>query len=65
MEDYSLQHKKAWEFDAFAGVRVANICGSCGKKAISLALLGADAAGVSTMRRFVSRYQSANTESTR
>ena len=84
MEDYSLQHKKAWEFDAFAGVRVANICGSCGKKAIPLALLGADvtvfdisednkryametadAAGVSTMRRFVSRYQSANTESTR
>ena len=77
MEDYSLQHKKAWEFDvynfwvktsgtpkeraekakenpekmlkqhakyfdAFAGIRVANICGSCGKKAIPLALLGAD-----------------------
>lgn len=77
MEDYSLQHKKAWEFDAynfwvrtlgnpvqraeqdkadprrmlkqyaayfdsFAGVKVANICGSCGKKAIPLALLGAD-----------------------
>ncbi len=69
MEDYSKQHKKAWEFDAydfwvrtagtpeeralkdkenpkkmlkqyanyfdfFAGVKVANICGSCGKKAI-------------------------------
>ncbi|SFC08479.1 hypothetical protein [Butyrivibrio sp. YAB3001] len=70
MEDYSKQHKKAWEFDAydfwvrtagtpeeraskdkenprkmlkqyanyfesFEGVKVANICGSCGKKAIS------------------------------
>ena len=77
MEDYSKQHKKAWEFDAydfwvrtagtpeeraskdrentkkmlkqyanyfdsFEGVKVANICGSCGKKAIPLALLGAD-----------------------
>ncbi len=77
MEDYSLQHKKAWEFDAynfwvktsgtpeeraakdkadpmkmlkyhagyfdtFEGIRVANICGSCGKKAVPLALLGAD-----------------------
>ena len=75
MEEYSLQHKKAWEynayefwvmqagtpeerarkdmenpvrmlkqyadyFDRFEGVRVANICGSCGKKAIPLALLG-------------------------
>lgn len=29
-------------FDAFEGVRVANICGSCGKKAVPLALLGAD-----------------------
>ena len=77
MRDYSAQHKKAWEFDAydfwvrqagrpeerakkdkenpramlkryadyfdcFEGVKVANICGSCGKKAIPLALLGAD-----------------------
>ena len=77
MEDYTKQHKKAWEFDAynfwvehagkpeerakedranpramlrryadyfdrFEGVKVANICGSCGKKAIPLALLGAD-----------------------
>ena len=77
MEDYSLQHKKAWEFDAynfwvrtsgtpkeralkdkenprkmlkqhadyfdcFEGIKVANICGSYGKKAIPLALLGAD-----------------------
>ena len=77
MIDYSQQHKKAWEYDAysfwvahagapeerakedmadprrmlrryadyfdrFEGVRVANICGSCGKKAIPLALLGAD-----------------------
>ncbi len=29
-------------FDRFQGVRVANICGSCGKKAIPLALLGAE-----------------------
>ncbi|MDY4140637.1 MAG: class I SAM-dependent methyltransferase [Eubacteriales bacterium] len=29
-------------FDAFEGVRVANICGSCGKKALPLALLGAE-----------------------
>ena len=77
MSDYILQHKKAWEFDAynfwvrtsgtpeeraakdkedpigmlkqyaeyfdsFRGIRVANICGSCGKKAIPLALLGAE-----------------------
>ena len=77
MEEYSKQHKKAWEFDAynfwvrtsgtpeeraaedkadpkkmlkqyayyfdsFKGVKIANICGSCGKKAIPLALLGAD-----------------------
>ena len=77
MRDYSKQHKKAWEFDAYAfwvkhagtpeeraaedvanprkmlrryadyfdrfeGVKVANICGSCGKKAIPLALLGAE-----------------------
>ncbi len=75
MNDYSKQHKKAWEFDAynfwvthagtpeerakqdvenpramlrryadyfdrFEGIRIANICGSCGKKAIPLALLG-------------------------
>ena len=77
MKEYSKQHKKAWEFDAYAfwvrqagkpeerarkdaenpramlkqfadyfdgfeGVKVANICGSCGKKAIPLALLGAE-----------------------
>ena len=29
-------------FDAFEGVRIANICGSCGKKAVPLALLGAN-----------------------
>lgn len=29
-------------FDSFQGVKVANICGSCGKKAVALALLGAD-----------------------
>ena len=29
-------------FDSFQGIKVANICGSCGKKAVSLALLGAD-----------------------
>ncbi len=77
MVDYSVQNKKAWEynaydfwvrqsgspserakkdrenpkrmlkqyagyFDAFDKIRVANICGSCGKKAIPLAILGAD-----------------------
>lgn len=77
MDEYSLQHKKAWEYDAYAfwvrtngtpeerarkdvenpmgmlrryagyfdsfrGSKVANICGSCGKKAIPLALPGAD-----------------------
>ncbi|MGN1020181.1 MAG: class I SAM-dependent methyltransferase [Aristaeellaceae bacterium] len=29
-------------FDAFEGVRVANVCGSCGKKALPLAMLGAE-----------------------
>ena len=29
-------------FDSYRGVRIANICGSCGKKAIPLALLGAE-----------------------
>ena len=77
MNDYTKQHKKAWEYDAYAfwvktsgppeerakkdaadpkgmlrkyadyfdrfeGVKVANICGSCGKKAVPLALLGAE-----------------------
>jgi len=76
MTEYTKQHKKAWEFDAYEfwvehagsplqrakedledpvrmlrqyssyfdtyeGIRVANICGSCGKKAIPLAILGA------------------------
>ena len=34
--------KYAQYFDSFEGVKVANICGSCGKKAIPLALLGAE-----------------------
>lgn len=34
--------KYANYFDTYEGVRIANICGSCGKKAIPLALLGAD-----------------------
>lgn len=77
MVDYSVQNKKAWEynayafwvehagtsaerarqdlenpigmlrryadyFDAYRGVKIANICGSCGKKAVPLAVLGAD-----------------------
>lgn len=77
MEDYSIQNKKAWEYNAYEfwvkqsgtpaerakkdienpigmlkryaacfdtceGIRVANICGSCGKKAIPLAILGAE-----------------------
>lgn len=34
--------KYAAYFDAFEGVKVANICGSCGKKAVPLAVLGAE-----------------------
>ena len=76
MKDYSIQNKRAWEynayefwvkqmgapaerakkirenpikqlkqysayFDTYDGVKIANICGSCGKKAVPLALLGA------------------------
>ncbi len=33
--------KYAQYFDSFDGLEIANICGSCGKKAIPLALLGA------------------------
>ena len=29
-------------FDAYNGIKVANICGSCGKKAVPLAVLGAE-----------------------
>lgn len=29
-------------FDSYSGQRIANICGSCGKKAVPLALLGAE-----------------------
>lgn len=74
MNEYSIQNKKAWEYNAyefwvkeaglpadrakkiiadprgalkqyagylntFKGIRVANICGSCGKKAVPLAVL--------------------------
>lgn len=77
MVDYSVQNKKAWEynayefwikhsgtpserakedvkdpigmlkryadcFDKYKGIKVANICGSCGKKAVPLAVLGAE-----------------------
>lgn len=77
MTDYSVQNKKAWEYNAYAfwvkqsgtpserakkdlenplgmlkryadyfdtykDIRVANICGSCGKKAVPLAVLGAE-----------------------
>ena len=34
--------KYADYFDSYADVRIANICGSCGKKAIPLAVLGAE-----------------------
>ena len=34
--------KYAAYFDTYQDIKVANICGSCGKKALSLALLGAD-----------------------
>ena len=37
----ALKHFAAY-FDSFESVRVANICGSCGKKAVPLALLGAE-----------------------
>ncbi len=77
MIDYSMQNKKAWEynayefwvkqagppadrakmdlenpigmlkkysdyFDTYDGIKIANICGSCGKKAVPLAILGAE-----------------------
>lgn len=43
MENPIKQLKRyAGYFDCYDGIRVANICGSCGKKAIPLALLGAD-----------------------
>lgn len=29
-------------FDSYEGIRIANICGSCGKKAVPLAILGAE-----------------------
>lgn len=34
--------KYAKYFDSYEGVKIANICGSCGKKAIPLAILGSD-----------------------
>ena len=34
--------KYAAYFDRYEGIKIANICGSCGKKAVPLALLGAD-----------------------
>ena len=34
--------KYAKYFDSYEGVKVANICGSCGKKAVPLSLLGAE-----------------------
>ena len=77
MIDYSIQNKRAWDynaydfwvreaglpadrakkivanprgalkryanyFDTYKGIRVASICGSCGKKAVPLAVLGAE-----------------------
>lgn len=34
--------KYAAYFDTYKGIKVANICGSCGKKAVPLAILGAE-----------------------
>ncbi len=34
--------KYAGYFDTYSGVKIANICGSCGKKAVPLAILGAE-----------------------
>ncbi len=77
MVDYSIQNKRAWEynayefwvkqsgipaerakrdlenpvgmskrysdyFDTYRDIKIANICGSCGKKAVPLAILGAE-----------------------
>ncbi len=38
----AMLRKYAAYFDGYEGLRIANICGSCGKKAIPLALLGAE-----------------------
>ncbi len=43
MEDPKGMLKKyADYFDTYSGIKIANICGSCGKKAVPLALLGAE-----------------------
>ncbi|MGN1188720.1 MAG: class I SAM-dependent methyltransferase [Lachnospiraceae bacterium] len=43
MEDpVGMLRRYADYFDTYEGVRVANICGSCGKKAVPLAILGAE-----------------------
>ncbi len=88
MIDYSIQNKKAWEynayefwvkqsgapvdrakrdlenpigmlkrysdyFDTYSGITIANICGSCGKKAVPLAILGAEVINCGfTLRKF-------------
>ena len=38
----AMLRKYASYFDTYEGIRIANICGSCGKKAIPLAILGAE-----------------------
>lgn len=43
MEDPKGMLKKyADYFETYSGIKIANICGSCGKKAVPLALLGAE-----------------------
>ena len=37
----AMLRKYANSFDSYKGVKIANICGSCGKKAVPLAVLGA------------------------
>lgn len=41
-DPHGMLRRHARYFDGYRGVKVANICGSCGKKALALAVLGAE-----------------------